>query len=45
MSKADNFDWLNRDEYPFKAHYFKTAIGNIHYIDEGNGPVIVFIQL
>lgn len=44
MSKADNFDWLNRDEYPFKAHYFETAIGNIHYIDEGNGPVIVFIH-
>jgi len=36
--------WLDREEYPFQSHYFKTAIGNMHYVDEGSGKPIIFIH-
>ena len=30
----------NRFEYPFKSHYLTISNRKIHYIDEGQGPVI-----
>lgn len=30
--------------YPFASHYFETSHGKMHYLDEGNGPVIVLIH-
>ncbi|MAG44853.1 alpha/beta hydrolase [bacterium] len=36
--------WLNTKEYPFKSHFFKTSIGNMHYVDEGKGDPIIFMH-
>ncbi len=33
---------IDRDLFPFKSNYFKIDEGKIHYVDEGDGPVIVF---
>jgi len=32
----------SRDLYPFKSRWFENEIGRIHYVDEGNGPPILF---
>ncbi|MBP1909998.1 alpha/beta fold hydrolase [Methanolobus bombayensis] len=37
-------EWLNREEYPFKSHFFRTDAGNMHYVDEGKGNPVVFIH-
>ncbi len=37
-------EWLDRDEYPFASHFFKTPAGNMHYVDEGAGMPIVFVH-
>jgi haloalkane dehalogenase len=36
--------WLNRAEYPFESHYFQTAAGRLHYVDEGSGSPIVMVH-
>jgi haloalkane dehalogenase len=36
--------WLNKQEYPFQWRQFKTDEGNMHYIDEGTGDVILFVH-
>jgi haloalkane dehalogenase len=37
-------EWLDREEYPFEPHFFKTPAGNMHYVDEGSGEPIVFVH-
>lgn len=39
-----NKNWINRDEYSFKSNFYKTPVGNMHYIDEGLGNPIVFVH-
>ena len=39
-----DLSWLNRDEYPFASHYFQTAAGRLHYVDEGQGAPIVMVH-
>ncbi len=39
-----NTGWLNRSEYPFTSRYLDLDAGKMHYIDEGQGPVIVFVH-
>lgn len=41
---STNYKWLNRTEYPFKSHYLPLGNVNLHYIDEGNGNVILFVH-
>lgn len=36
--------WLDEHEYPFKDHFFKTAVGDMHYVDEGAGEPIVLMH-
>lgn len=36
--------WVNTDLYPFQARFFETPHGTIHYIDEGKGPVLLFVH-
>ena len=36
--------WLDQQEYPFKDRYFKTAVGDMHYVDEGAGEPIVLLH-
>ena len=28
--------------YPFKSHWFNSYAGQLHYVDEGTGPPILF---
>ncbi|MEF9478720.1 alpha/beta fold hydrolase [Chryseobacterium sp. 1B4] len=44
MKNKENTDWLDRKEYPFKSHFIETKSGKIHYIDEGEGEVLVFVH-
>lgn len=37
-------DWLDRNEYPFQPQQFETSAGNLHYVDEGTGPPVVFVH-
>jgi haloalkane dehalogenase len=37
-------DWLDRGEYPFEPHYFHSAQGLMHYVDEGFGEPLVFLH-
>ena len=35
---------VNKEEYPFKLHRYKTPAGNMNYVDEGEGEPIVFVH-
>jgi pimeloyl-ACP methyl ester carboxylesterase len=36
--------WLDKSQYPFKSNYFNINGQKLHYIDEGNGDVLLFIH-
>lgn len=36
--------WLDRRRYPFAPHLFRTRRGRLHYVDEGQGPAVVFLH-
>lgn len=36
--------WLNRSEYPFQHHYYIVNEQRLHYVDEGEGDVILFVH-
>lgn len=36
--------WIDRNEYPFDSHYFQTAAGRMHYVDEGSGEAVVMLH-
>lgn len=44
MPQTSNFEWIDRDEYPFRSHYLSTQHGDMHYVDEGVGEVILFVH-
>jgi pimeloyl-ACP methyl ester carboxylesterase len=37
-------EWLDKNEYPFASYYFQTQYGRMHYLDEGQGEVIVMVH-
>lgn len=37
-------DWVNRAEYPFEHRYIELKSGSMHYVDEGEGEVILFVH-
>lgn len=37
-------DWLDRSLYPFDSHYFELDPGKLHYLDEGQGEVLLFVH-
>jgi len=37
-------NWIDREEYPFKSHYFEVPAGKLHYVDEGAGSPIVMVH-
>lgn len=39
-----NADWIDRKEYPFASHYFQTSAGRLHYVDEGQGEVVLMLH-
>jgi pimeloyl-ACP methyl ester carboxylesterase len=40
----NNHPWLDREEYPFQSRYFKINGHRLHYIDEGEGDVLLFVH-
>lgn len=36
--------WLDRDEYPFRSRFLSTPEGSMHYVDEGEGEVLLFLH-
>lgn len=36
--------WLDRTEYPFEHKFIKLKAGEMHYADEGQGEVILFVH-
>lgn len=39
-----NTSWLNTKEYPFAHNYLTVVGGQLHYIDEGQGEVLLFVH-
>jgi haloalkane dehalogenase len=37
-------DWLDETLYPFQSHYLEIEGNQIHYVDEGSGPVLLFLH-
>lgn len=36
--------WLDRAAYPFESRFFAQPEGRMHYVDEGQGPPVVFVH-
>lgn len=36
--------WLDKSVYPFSSHYLSLDGHYLHYVDEGNGPVLLFLH-
>jgi len=36
--------WLDEQLYPFQSHFVEVEGNRIHYIDEGSGPVVLFVH-
>lgn len=43
-SKAISQDWIDTNLYPFKHNYIDLPEGRMHYVDEGEGEVILFVH-
>lgn len=37
-------EWLDTNLYPFKHQYFHLSEGKMHYVDEGQGEVLLFVH-
>lgn len=37
-------DWLDRNRYPFTLRRLETPAGSVAYIDEGQGPTLLFVH-
>ena len=35
---------INPELYPFKSNYLETSEGRMHYLDEGEGPVLLMVH-
>jgi len=42
MSTLDRTDFA--DEYPFESHYLEVGEHRLHYVDEGEGEVLLFVH-
>ena len=40
----DRPSWLPESQYPFQSHFIELDGSRIHYIDEGDGPTLVFLH-
>ncbi|MBK6831654.1 MAG: alpha/beta fold hydrolase [Flavobacteriales bacterium] len=36
--------WLDRSEFPFTSRTFEHTDGRLHYVDEGQGPILLFVH-
>lgn len=42
--KQEQFEWLDKREYPFRSNYFQVNGHRLHYIDEGKGSILLFVH-
>lgn len=38
------YDWVDRSLYPFRPHHLDAPEGRMHYVDEGEGPVVLLVH-
>src|SRR5829696_2438417 len=36
--------WVDREAYPFSSRWLSLPEGRIHYVDEGEGPTLLFVH-
>jgi haloalkane dehalogenase len=43
---VDQYDWVDREAYPFESKFIETTAGRVHYVDEGprGGQVVVLVH-
>ena len=41
---AQNPEWLDSTLYPFENKYIQLESGKMHYVDEGEGELILFVH-
>jgi haloalkane dehalogenase len=44
VSQAGQPDWLDKSAYSFQSRYLSLEGHRIHYIDEGSGPLLLFLH-
>ena len=44
MATDNHPHWLNSTLYPFTSRFLEVSAGRLHYIDEGQGDVILFVH-
>lgn len=44
MTQIDRPDWLPKEEWPFELRALEIDGHRIHYTDEGEGPVLLFVH-
>lgn len=44
MAARSRPSWVDRTAYPFQSKFFATPHGEMHYVDEGAGDVILFVH-
>ena len=44
VMKKESPQWLDNQLYPFEQCYTALSAGNMHFIDEGSGDVILFVH-
>lgn len=44
MSDRARPGWIPESLYPFESRYLDVDGGRVHYVDEGSGPVILFLH-
>jgi haloalkane dehalogenase len=44
MTSIAKPSWVDLEAYPFTSRFFPTSSGKMHYIDEGEGEVILFVH-
>lgn len=38
------YNWLDKSEYPFSPNYFNINSHRLHYVDEGQGDIVLFVH-
>src|SRR5688572_2825134 len=36
--------WLDEQAYPFQSRWLDVGPGQVHYVDEGEGPTLLFVH-
>ncbi len=44
FNRTQNVDWLPYEEFPFKSRFIDIDGNQIHYIDEGQDPILLFVH-